>query len=460
MTSKNKQSSEQSIETFLTNLFDEWNKSGIQYLILRNYEKLPAFVGNDIDILLEPSQLKKAQGLLLNAGFRNGWRCHNVSDFACRAIWLFNIETMEQVHIDLMCGVKWHALQFANCQHMLKRRQSHKNFFIPNPVDEAVVSLMTRLIYAGYVKENYRDRIQKSAIQENLDMIDVLTPWIGKELAEKIIQSANNGEWEKIEKKVKSVRKQIFFTNMRNPFNFLNALTRDAIRLIRRWIFSPGLSVVFFGPDGCGKTSVAQELKLHLEKTFLLGKGLHCHWKPVRQKNKPSSPNKNPHGLPPRSKLRSFVYFTYHYLPFIWGWWRTVKPVLFKSGLVIIDRYYYDFFIDIRRYRLNLPKWIIKTGFVFVKKPDLAFCLDASPDILQSRKKEVTFDECARQREEYRKLAKKLSNGYVIDASKPLEHVVADVQRIVLEYMAKRTAKQLRDQISVCNSNINNAQQD
>ncbi len=201
-----------------------------------------------------------------------------------------------------------------------------------------------------------------------------------------------------------------------------------------------GISIVFFGPDGCGKTSVADGLKEALSCRFESAIGLHCHWKPVPQKNG-SPPREDPHAYPPRSVPLSIMYFVYHYLPFIWGWWVHVNPVLNRGGMVIIDRYYYDFFIDLRRYRMNLPSWVVKVGYIFVKKPDLVFCLDADPEILQARKKEVSFEECTRQRKAYKTLADRLPNGHVIDASQPLEKVVTDVERIVLGYMGDRSPK-------------------
>ena len=200
---------------------------------------------------------------------------------------------------------------------------------------------------------------------------------------------------------------------------------------------------MFFGPDGCGKTSVAEGVKVGLKDMFPLERGLHCHWKPVPRREG-AAPLDDPHAVPPRNALLSFVFFVYHYLLFIWGWWLHVTPALSKKGLVIIDRYYYDFFVDQRRYRLNLPQWIVKLGFVFVKKPDLVFCLDADPEILQARKKEVSFEECARQRNAYRDLVEQLPNGHMIDASQPLEKVVHDVQSIVMNFMAGRTAKKMK----------------
>ena len=48
------------------------------------------------------------------------------------------------------------------------------------------------------------------------------------------------------------------------------------------------------------------------------------------------------------------------------------------------------------------------------KKQDLIFCLDAPPEVIQTRKQEVSFEETTRQREAYRELVSKLPNGQII----------------------------------------------
>ena len=77
----------------------------------------------------------------------------------------------------------------------------------------------------------------------------------------------------------------------------------------------------------------------------------------------------------------------------------------------------------------------------FIPRPQLVILLDAPPDVLYSRKRELPFEEIARQREAYLELTRNLSNGYVVDASKPLDEVVFRVERLILDYMAKRTAR-------------------
>jgi thymidylate kinase len=64
--------------------------------------------------------------------------------------------------------------------------------------------------------------------------------------------------------------------------------------------------------------------------------------------------------------------------------------------------------------------------------------------VLYARKQEVTIEEAARQREDYLKLARSLPNAHVVDASKPIDEVVARVEKVVLDYMAGRTARRLK----------------
>ena len=78
-----------------------------------------------------------------------------------------------------------------------------------------------------------------------------------------------------------------------------------------------------------------------------------------------------------------------------------------------------------------------------VPQPDLWMLLDAPAEVLQARKQEVPFEETARQREAYLALARDL-NAVVVDASQPLEQVVGQVCRTVLDFMAERTRRRLR----------------
>jgi thymidylate kinase len=106
--------------------------------------------------------------------------------------------------------------------------------------------------------------------------------------------------------------------------------------------------------------------------------------------------------------------------------------------LVLIDRYYFAFFVDQLRYRLRVPQGLVRLGYRCLPKPDLVLLLDAPVDVLQGRKQEVSRTETQRQRDAYLDLVRNLPNGRVIDAAQPAEAVAAEVTRAVLDFMARR----------------------
>ena len=142
-----------------------------------------------------------------------------------------------------------------------------------------------------------------------------------------------------------------------------------------------------------------------------------------------------------RNPISSLCYFGFHWLEFLLGSHLRLRPITFRGGLVLIDRYYYDFFVDQRRYRLSVPLFIVRLGFFFLKKPDLVLLLDAPADVLRRRKQEVAPAETERQRIAYRELVRGLSNGRVLDATQAPEKVGSDINRVILDFMAQRTGK-------------------
>jgi hypothetical protein len=181
-----------------------------------------------------------------------------------------------------------------------------------------------------------------------------------------------------------------------------------------------------------------------LVRTFSPDKGSQFHWKPAlfsARRQASCGAATDPHSKPPRNALISLLYFKIHWLEFFLGWHFRVQPKLFRGGLVLIDRWYYDFFVDQRRYRLQVPNLLVRLGLMLLPKPDLVFLLDAPPEVLRQRKQEVPEAETRRQREVYLKLIQSLPNGVVIDASQPPERVAGDICSRVLERMAAQIEK-------------------
>jgi thymidylate kinase len=198
---------------------------------------------------------------------------------------------------------------------------------------------------------------------------------------------------------------------------------------------------VLCGADGSGKSTAAEAAVQGLRGTFSLAKGRRFHWKPPVFSGRRHAGRglvADPHSQPPRARLVSVLFFAAHWLEFFLGWPLRIRPATFRGGLVMIDRYYFDFFVDQLRYRLNVPRSWVRLGYRCLPKPDLILLLDAPAEVLQGRKQEVSLAETRRQRGAYLEVIRNLPNGRVIDAAQPAEAVAAEIIHVVLDFMAKR----------------------
>jgi thymidylate kinase len=125
------------------------------------------------------------------------------------------------------------------------------------------------------------------------------------------------------------------------------------------------------------------------------------------------------------------------------GWFADVYPKKVRWTLVLFDRYYDDLLADPKRYRYGGPMWLARLVGRFIPKPDLFFFLDLPAEVAHARKPKVPLEEARKLRERYLTLARSLPNAYVVDASRPLEEVVAEVEEILLAEMHERTKKRL-----------------
>src|SRR5207245_3514393 len=141
-----------------------------------------------------------------------------------------------------------------------------------------------------------------------------------------------------------------------------------------------------------------------------------------------------------RNPIASLVYFSFHWTEFVLGSLLRLRPIAFRGGLILIDRFYYDFFVDQRRYRLLVPQWLVRLGYALMPKPDLVFLLDAPAEIVQARKSEVPLEETRRQRAAYLELVRGRKNGCVSDATQPAAKVARDIAHRVLQYLPDRSA--------------------
>jgi thymidylate kinase len=181
------------------------------------------------------------------------------------------------------------------------------------------------------------------------------------------------------------------------------------------------------GPDGSGKSSVIDQLIPSLAPAFRGTQCLHLRPRLFSGSAAGRTTNTDPLGQTSRGSLASSAKLLFLWADYLIGYLVRVRPALVHSTLIVFDRYYYDLLVDTRRFRYGGPSWLPIVISRLIPRPDLLLILDAPPEVLQSRKQEVSPEESARQAALYRSLAfspELQDRAVLIDVTQPLKEVV------------------------------------
>ena len=173
------------------------------------------------------------------------------------------------------------------------------------------------------------------------------------------------------------------------------------------------------------------EVALHLGPLFTAARTYHLRV-PLHRFNRRAAPVTNPHALQPRSLILSYLKLGYM-LAHAWiAHVLVVLPRLSQGQLVLFDRYFLDYIVDPRRYRLSQRSEAFARALAqFTPRPDLQFVLDVPAQELQRRKSEVSRAESQRQRRTYAEWLGALPNTMVIDAARPIATVASDIAAVI-----------------------------
>lgn len=185
--------------------------------------------------------------------------------------------------------------------------------------------------------------------------------------------------------------------------------------------------IAFLGCDGSGKSAVIQGLTSRL--TAAGHEVTRGHWRPrlfAASSGGATSAAEDPHGQVPRGFASSILKLGWLWLNWWVAWLRGLRSQA-RSGYVIFDRYHGDLLADPKRYRYGGPMSLAQAASRLMPQPDQVVFLDASPAVLLSRKQEVSPESLKRSRAAYLRLARTHPRFRIVDASRPLAEVIADV---------------------------------
>jgi len=429
----------------LLRVFETFQRAGIAYCVLHGYESYPRWIKSDVDCLIaddvQPDQLVAlfhenrahlGAEIVRSRGYYFILAGKNASGSPCF------------LELDLGVNHELDGRQFYTGGEVLRSRRRYHQFWVP-AADVEFGCYLIKKIAKRQLSDDHGRRLSALYQEDPAGCRQQVARFWGTRGTAAILSAADSGDWQSLQpclgKLWKELRRR---ATLRHPLRVVdNWLRRIASRIRHGFRPDSGLDVVFLGPDGAGKSSVVQAVVRQLAGAFARTT---CYSFPPallqRLHRRPEGPDPLPHAAPlrswPASMLRAVGYwFVYYTL----GYFVTVHLALARAALVVHDRHLLDALVDPRRYRYGGPRWLLRLIWRLVPKSDLVILLDAPPEVLQARKQEVSFAETARQREAYLALVGAMSNGYVVDAARPLEQVVGEVNDIILRHVATRSAR-------------------
>lgn len=164
------------------------NKSDLEYVVLRNFDKIPDDVGNDLDILI--NDLDEAKDLLIKMCLKHDWKIiQTIKGYNFRGYILANKDKCE-LQVDFFQGMfkKWVA--YYDSKLMLQNKIYQDTFYRPSDLDCLLSVVLKELLTYGYVREKYHNYCDTMVIQlrnNKAEMVSQLNKIFKMKNSEKLI---------------------------------------------------------------------------------------------------------------------------------------------------------------------------------------------------------------------------------------------------------------------------------
>lgn len=433
-------------DEFLKSFFEKLNRYEVSYFVYGSYKSLPYDTnGSDIDMVVAMTDMPTADQILKHIAEEGLVTLASFYTNSSTKFYRF-ITTSWGVQIDIYYkGLCYRGVPYFPTERLQDSLIMHNG--LVRVLDESrgyYLDYFKEVVHNGKVQDKYVLALMASLAEDEQACLEEIRCIYGVDAEQMIAENRSFMELHNIAKALqKKTHKQIF------KGHWLTVCKDRIQSFLRLFSKRPGYVIVLEGTDGSGKSTIINHITPILNECFHKFV-FYNHLRPKlipdlgvimgkKEDDEPEHVNSNPHEKKQSGIFGSLIRWGYYMVDYTLGYFvKECIQIHSKSKVFIFDRYYYDYYIDQKRSRTNLPHWILRLGEFLIAKPDLILCLGGDPQKIYSRKPETSLQEVERQTAELKSFCTKHDNSIWIDTTVTIEQSCEEAMNAIVTMMSKR----------------------
>lgn len=446
------------ISSFLTPFFKGLVDADFLWCVARGWEGLPDYTRHDVDIYIERKGYAEFRRKVYEVASLTGWDVfRDCKKSIYRPILLYKSNdagAFKFIQLDLFLGAVLKGVPSrTSFEAMLGDRWlNEKGIWCCNVGYMGVRVLLKELVQNGSLGSEKRERQVLESVSEDEEKFRyyLQLELRDKSLVEKIVEFCLAANWRGLESlavQIKSNMPRLRLADWPRALAWSLASLKVRFRPFFRFF------VVLVGPDGCGKTTVADAIAKEMDcNPFSLTYRIHSSFgglprlrniyaacmrvlgKKVEFKSDPTPGTRHMGMQKPLSPLRAIFYVTYYGIGLIVSRIKILRMYPYFT-MILADRYYYDYYY-MRGYQ-RCPNWYKRIFEFFIPQPDLVLFLNRDAKRIYAQKPELSVEEIERQQAAIKRLVQSRGCFYEIDGNEGIEQTLKNVFHAISVQLTK-----------------------